>query len=154
MVMRNKRAVIVFALIYAVLPLALGVAIYALFRQPVSILTQLFGIREQVIDVSFLPDLVEIFLKYHLPDMLFAFAFAGALRLVFESTAGVCIFVCFYVAFFETLQFFSVIPGTGDLWDVVFSILAVTVFAALSGRGKKQPAVTKKNRLCKVKMKE
>lgn len=94
-------------LLHVVLPLSVGTCCYLLHASP--------------------------FLKFHLADGLWAYAFLSTLLIIWDSQIpGTWIFIAILVAIsWEFFQFTGLLPGTGDLLDVVFYLafygLALTV---------------------------
>lgn len=68
------------------------------------------------------------FVKYYFPDYLWAIALSCGLHLIFRPkicASVLCtVVVVIYGGIYELLQYFSVIGGTGDLWDILMYILA------------------------------
>jgi hypothetical protein len=70
------------------------------------------------------------FIKYYLPDFLWAFSFNCGLNALFNSKKAMLINGCvvFLISIlWETAQQFKIISGTGDLIDIAMYLIAVTV---------------------------
>ena len=60
--------------------------------------------------------------------MLWTYSFAGALKFSIPNTKVVCVFVLIFVILFELLQYLNLINGTGDLLDILFSLVVIIAF--------------------------
>jgi len=114
--------------LFIALPLLSGALVYLLFREPVPLITRLFGIRSMIIDVSCLPGPLASFIRYHLADALFAFALAATLRLFISNGWVACGLAILYMTAYQLLQLLGVINGTADVWDVLWSAVFVGIY--------------------------
>jgi hypothetical protein len=93
--LKNKFAI----LVHVVCPLFIGLAIYY-FASSIAF---------------------TYFIKNHLADGLWAYAFVSAILLIWERQVnwfwiGIVVLVAFL---FECFQFLRIIPGTGDIFDFI-----------------------------------
>jgi len=69
--------------------------------------------------------------KNYLPDALWAYSLVSAILIVWSRKIEVFWITCIFVlaAFFETVQYFNLFPGTGDVIDllVYFSSFAIGI---------------------------
>jgi hypothetical protein len=73
-------------------------------------------------DPFFIPPVV----VNYFPDFAWAYAFISALLIIWDRTIHIFwIFTAVAIAFlFESLQYYGVLPGTGDLFDVLIYLFA------------------------------
>lgn len=108
--------------------ITLGGLLYLIFRDR-SYVTVLLGNRDWLISVrhSMQPLSCEV-VKYYIPDFLWAFSLACALRAVHgvgvQATVvcGMGAFLCGLI--WELLQYAQIVSGTGDMLDVVMYLIA------------------------------
>ena len=131
----------IITLLNCFLPLIFGGGIYAVFR-PTSYVSGVFnniGFINRLSDTaSQLDGWFISFLKYWFCDFLWAYALAFCLLLVFEKTKhkfiySIIISVILSVSL-ETLQFFSIISGTFDWWDLLAELTAVVLAVIIKRR--------------------
>lgn len=111
--------------------LLLGFLLYGLFRKG-TLLHYWFPFLAAgaLADVSFIGD---TFFRYYAPDFLWGYALTMMLYVVFSPLKqGMLAVAPFWIGFgvgtvYELLQFVSVFPGTGDIWDVFFYLCAALV---------------------------
>lgn len=77
------------------------------------------------------------FLKYYLPDFLWAFSFSSALTAVTMPLRNKRLFFISLVVFtvgaaYETLQYFEIVDGTFDLFDILMYAVAALISAAIN----------------------
>ena len=120
---RNKK-IIVFQII---LPLILGILIYALFRRQPPF-GQYLPWDSPAFDISFLPNFLYIFIVYWLPGMLWTFAFISALNMKLKRALTSAFIVMSVVIVYEYLQYRGIINGVGDVEDIFHSLCAVMIY--------------------------
>jgi glycopeptide antibiotics resistance protein len=71
-----------------------------------------------------------------LSDVLWALAFAETVYVIKKSVAF-CVIAsfCLTVAF-EMLQYFGIVRGTGDIWDIIFVAIFLSIYYTIKKRGK------------------
>lgn len=77
------------------------------------------------------------FLRYYLPDFLWAFSFSSALTAVTIPLSNKHLFFNSLVVFivgaaYEALQYFEIVGGTFDLFDILMYAVAVMISAAIN----------------------
>jgi hypothetical protein len=72
--------------------------------------------------------LVKKFILYNLPDSLWAISFFCVLNVYIKRIIISFTIVITCTIVFELLQHLMVINGTGDLWDIFFSIMFLVPF--------------------------
>lgn len=104
-------------LLHCLVPLVIGVGLYALFRPSAIGLPVLF---------TPLPasNIIAYLLSYHAPDGLWAYSFASALFLLYQASFGYVplhyrIAVLLLLCFFEGAQLWLPHRFTFDVWDLV-----------------------------------
>ncbi len=68
---------------------------------------------------------VSPFIKNYFPDALWAYAFASSILIIWHREVNVAWLAVMFVAAvgFEIFQYKSIVPGTGDWWDIaVYSL--------------------------------
>ncbi len=120
-----------------------GLMIYVLFREN----TYVARFAESIISFDFLREKVSFlenpFLKFYLPDYLWALSFNGWLHIILkprEKGSFVCsAAVAVFGAGFEILQYFGIIKGTADIIDILLYVLAVaTIKIIYTTKGKRE----------------
>ena len=112
--------------LHVVFPIMLGSAIYFFFRDKQEIIFGFFQFLSVAPKINFAPD----WIKYNLPDALWFYAFLSTLIFIWQRKISVQSIIWLIAAISmgflsEAFQFFSVIPGTFDLKD----LLAYTISA-------------------------
>ena len=111
-------------LVTVAVPLLLGIAIYFLFRR-----IQVLG-THPVIDIE--GNQFFSFLAYNVPDGLWLFSFLSAIQLIWNKNSigfHAWIFSILFVTLFtEVAQYYGVIPGTPDVFDIVAYTLSAAIF--------------------------
>ena len=82
------------------------------------------------------------FLRFYFADYLWAFSLCCGLHLLFQPKR-IGSFLCAgitatYGAVLEFLQFFNIISGTGDVWDILMFILAGLTAVIINKKKEKQ----------------
>lgn len=125
-------------ILLSIAALLLGVLLYVLFR-PTTVVSLLFGriwwVSELQTELQSVP---ADFLRYYLPDLLWAFSLSCGLHAVIlpdqrETLAcGGLAVICGIV--WELLQKFNAVQGTGDWVDVVMYFLAAIASILINQR--------------------
>ncbi len=111
--------------VHSVTALALGGIIYLLFRD-----------RTHIHDALHMPALLnhtkfigDDFVRYTLPDFLWAYSFACAFHAILCGKKRMLIFFTVVLSggIYELMQHLSLISGTGDLLDAIMYILAAVI---------------------------
>lgn len=114
--------------ILGIVALILGLLIYVLFREN----TYISKIVLSILPLNFLKEyfffLNNKFVKFYFVDYLWAFSFSCWLHIIVKPTrtsSVLCTFIVFFSGlFYELLQYFHVINGTGDIVDILLYLLA------------------------------
>jgi hypothetical protein len=122
--MPNKTKSIAFI----IATLFIGTMIYLLFRPPLSWLPSIKGWDKAIIDISWLPLPISGFILYHFSDVLWALAFAETLYVIKNNLYIAVLISLVSTAVFETLQYFGVARGTGDIWDFIFVAISLSIY--------------------------
>lgn len=116
-----------FALLHVIIPIVMGVAIYALFRGIYLLdpTTKIFP----VFPSSSAPD----WLLYNLPDGLWLYSLLSVMiiiwRDVFTKHFLFWIILASLISLVsEIFQAIGIIPGTFDWWDILAYLIAITLF--------------------------
>lgn len=122
--------------------LLLGFVIYILFREN----THISKLVLAKIDVSLIKEIFYFFdndfVKYYLPDFLWAFSLNCLLHAIYLPNVKVSI-KCSLVAFligvlYEVFQCLNIVSGTGDLLDVLLYLLAVVTVLLINQKGRRE----------------
>lgn len=112
-------------LVHSVTALALGGIIYLLLRD-----------RTHIHDILHMPAMLyrlhfvgDGFVRYTLPDFLWAYSFASALHALFCGRRRKFVFAAVVLsgAVYEFAQMLSLISGTGDVLDIIMYVLAAVI---------------------------
>ena len=125
-------------ILFCVSALILGAAMYIIFR-PKAVVSMFFGKICWVSDLQILLQSVSAdCLRYYLSDLLWAFSLSCGLQAIFvpdqhgivicAGTAAVC------GVFWELLQLFGMVQGTGDWVDVVMYFFAAIASILINQR--------------------
>lgn len=120
--------------------LILGISIYLFLRKPFPLLSNIFEIpasKSAVIDISFLPEFITVFVKYHLTDIFWGLSFFTALQAITNKPLIASAVVLIVTSLYELAQTLSIVSGTGDWWDIIFTACAVAINIFLKGWLKK-----------------
>jgi hypothetical protein len=124
-------------ILYQIVPLLIGILIYALFRHQPPF-ERYLPWDNPIFDIGFLPRFLLDFILYNLSDALWAFAFVGALDMCIKKPLKSAAIVMIAVIVFEYCQLIGIIKGTGDVGDIFFSMCAVVIYTIfLGGRNEK-----------------
>jgi hypothetical protein len=122
------------SVIFILITLFFGALIYLLFRPPLSWLQGVGGWNNVIIDISRLPLPVSNFILYHLSDVLWALALAETIYFIKKN-----LYLAFWLALiltvlFETMQYFKIVKGTGDIWDIIFVAVSLSIYFMIKKR--------------------
>lgn len=128
--MTDKKRIVVKTLLSAIIPILIGVAVYFYFRPDTYI--SKFIADKTGLHSTYVPSkddrLFIKFCRYYLCDIAWAFALPNALFLAFEMNPAkqnsIAVITLVMILLSEGLQVFGIIPGTGDLIDVIIEICA------------------------------
>jgi hypothetical protein len=127
----NIQYLQIILLIGAFTALLTGILIYALFRHSDLLVYKITGnpsFVEQLYQHPANNRLLLNFLAYNIPDglwLLSGILFIRTLWLGQGTTGGIYILIfCFLAMLAEALQFFGIIPGTFDFFDVITMVSA------------------------------
>ncbi len=122
----KERKTFLNILIHCILPITFGISIYAFFRginiiDPSKIILPLFQIRNSN------------FFLYSIPDGLWLYSFLSSLTFIWKNNTGFHFHFWVLTAIIlsllsEFFQFFQLITGTFDFWDLVAYGLATFAF--------------------------
>ena len=126
--MTDGNKITIKTLLSAIIPILIGVAVYVYFR-PDTYISGIIADKTGLLS-SFVPgrddNMLIKFCRYYLCDIVWAFALPNALFLAFEADPErinlIGAITMAMILLSEVLQVFSVIPGTGDLMDVIMEI--------------------------------
>lgn len=127
------RKKFLFGCLHILFPLLLGLALYLCFR-PDTYISQLFYqvLGLSPVSVTRLPGWLLAFLQNFACDMLWAYALTCCVYLIWGGRLLPVGLLCVgFSAAMELLQYFGVISGTFDFWDILLQSCA-TALAALS----------------------
>lgn len=135
--MTDRQTNAIKTLLSAIIPILIGVAVYIYFR-PDTYISEFIADKTGLLS-SYVPskddNLLIKFCRYYLCDIAWAYALPNALFLAFEMDPEriniIAAITVFMIVLSEILQVFGIIPGTGDLVDIIFEILAATVATIL-----------------------
>jgi hypothetical protein len=122
--MKNKTGSILFIFI----TLLAGMLIYFLFRPPLSWFPDIRGWDKTIVDLSWLPLPVSVFIKYHLSDILWALALAETVYVISNNLKFAFLTALVSTLLFEIMQYFGIVKGTGDILDVVFVAGSLSIY--------------------------
>ncbi len=135
MAMANKSSEKVILCFLGISSLLIGLFIYVIFRentyvaQYVAKIVDLSGLRKALKPIE------GNFIKFYFPDYLWGVAFASGLHTLFLPTlrnsirCSAVVFICGTV--YEFLQYCALVPGTGDLIDVILYLLSGTTVSSI-----------------------
>ena len=110
--------------IIGVIALIIGAILYILFR-PQTYIAQWFSNYSFIIDIqNSISEIQSSFLRFYFPDYLWGLSLSCFLHLLFRPHlrgSGVAVL---YGSLLELLQFFNIISGTGDFYDIIMFVLA------------------------------
>lgn len=121
----NNRAKTATRFFFSASALLTGGILYVLFRNN----TYISQFVERFVEINWLHEQLYTkkigFLKYYLPDFLWAFALCFALIAIFDKKTFICAATSFvYGLLWEFLQYMDIIDGTGDIYDIIMYLTA------------------------------
>lgn len=122
-----------FVCINIVVPFIVGLFIYVLFKTPLPIFRFFTDRTNPLLSLNGFPDVIKYCITNHFADMLWVYSLSASLYLVTSKalfSGGVAITA---VIIFEALQGFDFVAGTGDVFDIIFSLCSVTIFILFYG---------------------
>jgi len=108
-------------------PLLIGVFVYAVIKENPPF-NQYIPWGNPLIDISFLPKFLYDIIMRNLIDALWAFSFVNALDIFIRKPFISASVVLLLTILFEACQYFAIINGTGDIWDVFYSLCALIIY--------------------------
>ena len=125
-------------ILLSIASLVLGAGLYALFR-PTTFVSAFMGRISWVAELQTVLQFVPAdFLRYYLPDMLWAFSLCCCLQAIFlpdQLGTVICgVTAASFGVVWELLQVIGVVQGTGDGVDVVMYFLAAVASIFINKR--------------------
>lgn len=122
----NKHLIRIIFL-HIILPILIGISIYAFFRG-IPLIDRHNNLFPLINSVS-----VPNWLKYNLPDGLWFYAFLFSIFLIWKEKLSIhfvfwLLLVIIMACFSEILQAYNLIPGTFDWYDLLAYFIAISVF--------------------------
>jgi hypothetical protein len=114
--------------------LFIAVLTYVLFRPPLSWFPNSWEWDKAIIDLSRLPNLISNFIKYHLADVLWALALAEAVCIIKKNLNFSVIVALIATILFEFMQYLGIVKGTGDIFDVIFVAVSLSIYFLIKKR--------------------
>ncbi len=118
-----------------ILTLGIGGGLYIIFRPDTYVAEFVRGIAPAVNDIYTKANTLNCdFLKYYLPDFLWAFSLNCGLNAIFNTKKSYLITACavsLLSIFWETAQYLGIVSGTGDFIDMamyLFAVLLILIF--------------------------
>ena len=118
--------------------LLIGLLIYVLFRAPLSWLAVLNSTNQAIIDLSWLPTPLATFILNHLTGVVWALALAETVYVIKDNYLLGTFIAFASTVLFESMQYFNFIPGTGDIWDVIFVTISLIGYLLIKKRGRNE----------------
>jgi len=120
-----------------VLPLLIGAVIYYLFFPNVLFVIRIdsilgFGFHLPISSVK--NNFILLVTRCFMLDMLWAYAFTWLSYLILEKYKVAITISAIFCILIEVIQIFSFVPGTFDVLDIIFEIVAVLLAAILIGK--------------------
>lgn len=149
----KNRKTLVETVVYVVLPLVIGIAIYWLARPRAINIFNWFKavypsvlINKPYLSVSNIPD----WLLYNSPDFLWIFSFTSLLLIIWNKkitrkNTFYLLIPCIFAILHEFGQLFSLVDGTFDKVDLLFYLLGYFSSILLLKNSKKQKTNHEKN---------
>jgi hypothetical protein len=126
-----KRELILNIIKKVVLPLFLGVAIYLFLRPNETIAESYFNWHLQPI-FDYNKYWISKIIFGSLPDFLWLLALLNLMAIIWDSKDNIPILLKIILFTFpiisEILQFFHIISGTGDFFDILAYLIAIIIF--------------------------
>jgi hypothetical protein len=114
--------------------LLIGSSVYLLFRPPFTWLPEIGGWNKAVVDLSRLPTPVSDFILYHLSDVMWALALAETVYVVKKNLYLGVFTALGLTILFEVMQYSGIVRGTGDIWDVIFVAISLSIYYLIKKR--------------------
>jgi len=130
------------SVLFIVISLSFGILLYILFRPPLSWFPDIKGWDKAIIDISWLPSLLSSFILYHLSDIIWSLALAEAVYLIKNNLILAVISSLILTILFELLQILKVVKGTGDIWDIIFVTVFLSIYYFIKRKGYKNEKET------------
>jgi hypothetical protein len=115
--------------------LLVGSLVYLLFRPPLSWFPKIASWDSAVIELSCLPSFISSFVKFHLSDVVWALALGETVYFIKKNLLLGVVIALASTIIFESMQFLGIIPGTGDIWDIIFVTIALSIYYIIKKRG-------------------
>jgi len=131
--MNNKFKSILFIFI----SLSLGTLIYVLFRPPLSWFPTIPDWDKAIVDISWLPTPLSSFILYHLSDVMWALALSETIFLIKKNLLFAVVITFVLTVIFESMQYLKLVRGTGDIWDVIFVTISLSIYYFIKKRSLK-----------------
>ncbi|MCL2546541.1 MAG: hypothetical protein FWE06_05015 [Oscillospiraceae bacterium] len=120
-------------LLQVILPIILGILIYALLRTRPPF-GQYLPWRTPAFSLAFLPRFLRVFIIYRLSNMLWTFAFVAALNLKIKKATTSAFIVMTVIIVFEYCQYVGILSGTSGVTDIFYALLAVLIYTMFFGK--------------------
>jgi glycopeptide antibiotics resistance protein len=75
-----------------------------------------------------------MFLLYHLSDVMWALALAESVHLITKNITFAVITTFILTVLFEVMQYFRIVKGTGDIWDILFVAVSLSIYFMIMRR--------------------
>ena len=121
----------------AIFSLITGLLIYLFLRKDTYLHGYFSAELCNYVYVNVKSNILTDFIRYYLPDFLWAFAFGAALTAVSYSHNRIVIILFSAVSFligvlFEFVQYFGIVNGTFDYFDILMYAVAALTCAAIN----------------------
>lgn len=141
---RRKK---LYFLILGICSIILGLLIYIVFRENTYISKIIYCVIDFSLIRSLLDPIENTFVKFYLPDYLWAFSLSCWLHIIFmpqsKGSLMCTLTVSLFGSLYEILQYFNIIIGTGDIADAFIYLLAgLTVNILNLKRGSKNEKIS------------
>ncbi|MBP3696375.1 MAG: hypothetical protein J6J45_02435 [Clostridia bacterium] len=132
--MLKKRVILT---LLAIFSLITGLLIYLFLRKDTYLHGYFSAELCNYVYVNVKSNILTDFIRYYLPDFLWAFAFGAALTAVSYSHNRIVIILFSAVSFligvlFEFVQYFGIVNGTFDYFDILMYAVAALTCAAIN----------------------
>ena len=125
-IIRSKKSIL-----FILITLTAGVLIYVFLRPPLYWSSTLIVLNHEIVDITWLPPYISMFILYHFADILWALAFAETVYVINGNHMLGIIVAFISTVLFETMQYFDILPGTGDIWDVFFVAISLFIYLVI-----------------------
>jgi|GEM_PF-2103352 len=121
----------------AVLPLLGGLLCYLLFRPDTYISTLIYGLLGiDGFKFNFPVNVLTTFTRNFVPDICWAVSLFLFLELIFSEKETAAVTTILFAVLTEMLQMTDIMPGTFDVWDIIFETAGViTAYAVTTRKG-------------------